>query len=105
MRSARNTWRVFTSLFKKKKIIFGRTGIAFFDEDKIYFINSELLEEDDADVKVYDNDIYYVEDNVKVMLSENERNEILRKLELEMEKTGLMAVMPEKYIKWRDLIR
>lgn len=103
MRSARSIWRVFTSLFKKKRIIFGDgTGIAFFDEDKIYFINSELLDADDADVRVYDNDIYYVENKVKVMLSENERNEILRKLELEMEKTGLIPLMPERYLSWKE---
>jgi hypothetical protein len=92
-------------LFKKKKIIFGSTGIAFFEEDKIYFMKAELVDGDDADVRVYDDEIYYVEDKVKIMLSEDERNEILRKLELEMEKTGLMPVMPERYTRWRNTIR
>ena len=79
--------------------------MTFFDEGRIYFIDSEVLDSDDADVMISDDGIYYVENNAKVMLSENERYEVLQKVEFEMEKIGLIAVMPEKYKKWRDLLK
>lgn len=106
MISGRNLLRAFTSIFKKKKIIFlGRAGMTFFDEGKIYFINSEVLEDDDKDVKVYDEGMYYVENDAQVMLSEDERNALLSKVELEMKKIGLVAVMPERYLKWKESAR
>lgn len=105
MRSARNFWRAFTSIFKPKKIIFlGRTGMTFFDEGKIYFLDSELLEGEE-DVVIYDNKIYYIENGSKVFLSEKEGNEILKKIEMEMEKTGLVVIMPERYNRWKESIQ
>jgi hypothetical protein len=76
--------------------------MTFFDEGKIYFINSEVLEDDDKDVKVYDEGMYYVENDAQVMLSEEERNALLSKVELEMKKIGLVAVMPGRYLKWKE---
>jgi hypothetical protein len=76
--------------------------MTFFDEGKIYFINSEVLEDDDKDVKVHDEGMYYVENDAQVMLSEDERNALLSKVELEMKKIGLVAVMPERYLKWKE---
>lgn len=103
MISGRNLLRAFASIFRKKKIIFlGKSGMSFFDEEKIYFINSDVLETDDADVIVYDEGMYYVENSAQVMLNEDARNKILEKIESEMKKIGLIAVMPERYIKWKE---
>lgn len=98
--------KVFASIFRKKKIIFlGKEGMTFFEDDKIYFINSDVLDSDDEDVKVYDEGMYYVENKEQVMLSEDARNVLLGKLESEMNKTGLIAVMPERYLKWKATAR
>lgn len=103
MISGRNLLRAFASIFRKKKIIFlGKSGMSFFEDERIYFINSDVLETDDADVIVYDEGMYHVENNAQVMLSEEQRNILLEKVELEMKKIGLIAVMPERYIKWKE---
>ena len=102
MISGRNLLRAFTSIFRKKRIIFlGKTGMTFFDDERIYFINSEQLPDDEKDVIVYDEGMYYVENDKQVMLSEDERNRLLHKVELEMKKIGLVAVMPGRYLKWK----
>ncbi len=103
MISARNLLRAFASIFRKKKIIFlGKRGMTFFDEERIYFINSDVIETDDADVLIYDEGMYYVENDAQVMLTEDERNRLLAKVEAEMKKIGLIAVLPERYIKWKE---
>ncbi len=103
MISARNLLRAFTSIFRKKKIIFlGKRGMTFFHAEKIYFINADVLETDDADVLIYDDGMYYVENDAQVMLSEDERNRLLAEVEREIKKIGLIAVMPDRYIKWKE---
>ncbi|MDQ3109995.1 MAG: hypothetical protein M3R17_08880 [Bacteroidota bacterium] len=79
--------------------------MTFFDDGIIYFINSEVLEDDDTDVKIYDEGMYYVENDIQVMLSQEERNALLSKIELEMKKTGLIAVLPDSYKKWKESAR
>jgi hypothetical protein len=104
MVSGKNLMRAFASIFRKKRIIFlGKRGMTFFDDERIYFINSEVLD-GDVDVIVEDEGMYYVENNKQIMLSEEERNRLLKKVELEMKKIGLVAVLPHRYMKWKESV-
>jgi hypothetical protein len=105
VRSAGNIFRGLISIFKKKKIIFtGRCGMTFSDEGITYFIDSEL-HAGKNDVAIFDREIYYLHNNSKIVLSENEAYQILNKVEKEMGNIGLVVEMPDQYIRKRDLVR
>lgn len=77
-------------MFKKKKIKFlGRAGLKFYDAEKVYIINSELLSSKIFDIIIFENDIYYIKNNDKHILLDNERNIIFLKVKSELENMGL----------------
>lgn len=86
-------YKTIRSLFKQKKIKFlGRVGLYFYNENKTYFVNSELLSLNDFEIVIY-KEIYLVENNIKTLLTNEIQNEILIKTKLELEDMGLRVLI------------
>ena len=87
--------KAFLSMFKKKRIKFlGRMGLRYCDYDnRLYYVDSELLAAKEFDLIIFEKDIYLDDGNGRNLLPENERREILSRVKLELKNMGLRYVV------------
>lgn len=82
--------RAIASIFKKKKIKFlGRVGLHFFQEEKTYFVDSELMAAKDFDIVLYSGGVDLIEGDSKTALPINEAKKILEDVQQELWNMGL----------------
>jgi hypothetical protein len=86
-------------MFRKRKIIFtGRDTFTFSDSGRIYFVYGEMQASGEFDLAIGDH-IYYMDKDEKIIVPEKELNELLNRIELELNKQGVVPLMPCNYFR------